>query len=53
MDRPTDGPTDKGQTDGACRPKASQGQRYPCPAYLVTLDLYGGRAADLFGDNVL
>ena len=29
------------------------GQRYPCPAYLVTLDLYGGRTVDLIGDDVL
>ena len=29
------------------------GQRYPCPAYLVTLDLHVGRAADLIGDDVL
>ena len=35
------------------RPKASNGQRFPCPSLLFSVFIGGSRAAALIGDKVL
>ena len=35
------------------RPRASYGQRFPCPALLFSVFIGGSRAAVLIGDKVL